>query len=150
MKLVDLQPESWYRSAPFVDTLLLPVAPVKVEGKLFIEDEKNQIEEICVRTEKQLMGRVLLLPTVHYLPTTAENTERFLEEIITQFGQSDFSYLFLVARSSISNISFRNKIMSNSLQVYWNLLSSIVNHSNQLEEEVENLTSSILTAWSDK
>lgn len=151
MKLVDLHPESWYRSAPFVDTLLLPIAPVKVEGKLFVEEEKNQVEEICVSAEKQLMGRVLLLPTIHYLPTTAENTERFFEELITQFAESDFTYLFLVGRSSNLNISLQNKIMSNSLQIYWNLISSTgSDRSYQLDEEVENLTSSIFTAWSNK
>lgn len=146
MKLVDLQPESWYRSAPFVDTLLLPISPLRMEGKLFYLEERTRVEEVCELTEKQLMGRVLLLPTLYYLPWSSERVQLYLHEILAQFGKSDFSYLVMVYDPSVVSVPHTDENSIEMLRFAWHSLST-AQEQISIDEEVQQLTTTILNLW---
>lgn len=148
MKLTNLQPEKWFRSAPFVDTLILPISPVRVNGKLFHQEERVRMEKVCSEVEKRLMGRVLLLPMLHYLPQEKEKIELYLSDVINQLGDTDFTYLFLVVDEVVGEVEVSTKNVTNLLHVDFYTLSSSSQDTDLVEQNVEQLVSSILDIWS--
>jgi hypothetical protein len=97
MILKGIDREQWGSVAAYVDTLLLPISPVRLTGKMLQVDESLFIDELANDLEEKLRGRLLLLPAISYIGQNPEVFKPYINEIIKEMANSGFTYLILLA-----------------------------------------------------
>ncbi|MFC7442111.1 DUF2487 family protein [Laceyella putida] len=97
MILKGIDREQWRSVAAYVDTLLLPIAPVKLVHKELHVDVSAPIDELASDLEEKLTGRLLLLPGISYIGQNQEVFKSYINEIIKEMVNSGFTYLIMLA-----------------------------------------------------
>ncbi|EGK13950.1 hypothetical protein HMPREF9374_0483 [Desmospora sp. 8437] len=96
MRLSSLDQEDWIRWAPYVDTLLLPLYRVRITGKQPDLEEARRVREVAARVERELTGRLLLLPAIPYAAADPGSLLRYVESVAEEV-KGDFHHFFLLA-----------------------------------------------------
>lgn len=104
MILKGIDQQQWGSIAPYVDTLLLPIAPVKLAAKELHLDAGLLIDELASDLETKLTGRLLLLPSIFYIGEDRELFASYLNRIVTEMLDSGFTYLILLADQTLADL----------------------------------------------
>ncbi|SFS94676.1 DUF2487 family protein [Marininema halotolerans] len=140
MRLTKLAQDEWLRSAPFVDTLLIPVYRIGMTDKNPDLDEAKFTEKIARGVEQELTGRLLLMPAVPY---GAEKNVflHYVNDVIRQFSSSGFHYCFVIGRDSI----FSNGLALNHGGCGWIPIHS--GASSESDDGVTKVVEGIIGMW---
>ena len=66
--------DMYIQSKEYVDTVLIPLVPITFGGQMKRTGSMNELITILsLEIEKQMKGRILLLPTFHYLSDEMDN-----------------------------------------------------------------------------
>ncbi|SEN28408.1 DUF2487 family protein [Lihuaxuella thermophila] len=100
MRLNTMDMDQWSQYAPYVDTLCLPIYPLRIKDKQ-IEIQRGQVvERVASLVEKQLTGRLLLLPSITYVGQE-EAFFAYVTEIVQDLAGSGFYHLVLVTDGEV-------------------------------------------------
>ncbi|PTX59921.1 uncharacterized protein DUF2487 [Melghirimyces profundicolus] len=141
MRLSSLNQADWYRWAPYVDSLLIPLYSVRIPGKQPDLGEAEQIREVADRTERSLTGRLLLLPAIPYGVEDIGLLRRYVEAIMQDLHKSGFHHLFLLAPD------FYRDGLKAEREDPWELLTLPPEGRIPAEELAESVVQQIVTHW---
>jgi hypothetical protein len=96
MRLSSLDHEDWIRWAPYVDTLLLPLYRIRISGKQPVLGEARRVREVASRVERELTGRLLLLPAIPYATADPGSLLQYVEHVADEV-KGDFHHFILLA-----------------------------------------------------
>ncbi|SDW59507.1 Protein of unknown function [Marininema mesophilum] len=102
MRLTRLERDEWKRTAPFVDTLLIPVYRIGITNKNPDLTEAKGTEKLARLVEEELTGRLLLMPAICYGSAKEENFLRYVKDVGKQLRNSGFHHCFLMGNDEIS------------------------------------------------
>lgn len=77
MKWTAKDLDMYMQSKEYVDTVLIPLVPLSFKGQMKQSGSMNEFLTILsLEIEKQMKGRILLLPTFHYISDEMDKVER--------------------------------------------------------------------------
>jgi Protein of unknown function (DUF2487) len=86
----------YMQSKEYVDTVLIPLVPLSFKGQMKQTGSMNEFLTILsLEIEKQMKGRILLLPTFHYLSSEMDKVER-LKRWANEVKENNFEYVFFL------------------------------------------------------
>ncbi|SMO42902.1 DUF2487 family protein [Melghirimyces algeriensis] len=142
MRLSHLEGTEWSHLAPYVDTLLIPIYQIRIPGKQPDLGEARRVRELADRVERELAGRLLLLPAIPYGQPTDKRLRCYVESVVEELGRTGFHHLFLLVPESHS-IS-----LEPSEQDQWKLLT-VPSEGGGIDSEdlAEELCQEIIIRW---
>lgn len=148
MRLQTLKRQEWQQVAPFVDTLIVPIASFFIEQKQLSFQSFDRMEMIAQRVEQSLQGRVFLFPTIVDYGMDPELFSTVIRNTIDTFQNSGFSHIIVLADEKHAYISNEEYQESSA----FSLLSNIVpceseDDSWDLEHYVREITEAIVRNW---
>ncbi|TCP69089.1 DUF2487 family protein [Baia soyae] len=96
MKLYTVEDQEWQQVAPFVDTLILPVASCFMEHKQLPFQSFHRLERVAERVEQGLQGRVFLLPTIVDYGMAPELFRSVIHNTVQSLQKSGFTHLVVL------------------------------------------------------
>lgn len=100
MKWTNLNTETYLSAKEYVDTAIIPLAPFEMGQDESLEKSTFQAEYLKLLTlelEKELTGRLLLMPTYFYIKTVSlENETMRLNEFVKEINKQPFNHIFYV------------------------------------------------------
>lgn len=140
MKLESMDVKAWAQFAPYIDTVCLPVKRMTFTEDKGIEGATHDVDHVAVQVEKQLTGRVLLLPTVFDYGRGDEKFFAYIEEVLLTLSQAGFYYLILLLDTPyMDQAQYSSNI----------LVHSVSNNESSIGRIVEESTQKILHLWSE-
>ncbi|MFH0067463.1 YpiF family protein [Peribacillus sp. NPDC056705] len=96
MKWTAKDLDMYKQSKEFVDTVLIPLVPLSFKGQMKQSGSMNEFLTILsLEIEKQMKGRILLLPTFHYISDEMDKVER-LKRWANEVKENDFEHVFFL------------------------------------------------------
>ncbi|MGE7184738.1 YpiF family protein [Peribacillus sp. NPDC006672] len=96
MKWTAKDLDMYMQSKEYVDTVLIPLVPLSFGGQMKQTGSMNEFLTILsLEIEKQMKGRILLLPTFHYLSDEMDKVER-LNRWANEVKEKDFKHIFFL------------------------------------------------------
>lgn len=100
MRWTTLNTEMYLSAEEFVDTAIIPIAPFEMEKDKGLEKSTFQSEYLNLLTlelEKELTGRLLLMPVYFYTKTSLleAETER-LNSFVNEITKQPFNHVFFI------------------------------------------------------
>ncbi|WHY54906.1 YpiF family protein [Peribacillus simplex] len=96
MKWTAKDLDMYMQSKEYVDTVLIPLVPLSFKGQMKQSGSMNEFLTILsLEIEKQMKGRILLLPTFHYLSDEMDKVER-LKRWANEVKKNDFEHVFFL------------------------------------------------------
>ncbi|MFE3975077.1 MULTISPECIES: YpiF family protein [unclassified Peribacillus] len=96
MKWTAKDLDMYIKSKEYVDTVLIPLVPLSFGGQMKQTGSMNEFLTILsLEIEKQMKGRILLLPTFHYLSDEMDKVER-LNRWAKEVKEKDFKHIFFL------------------------------------------------------
>ncbi|RRN69705.1 DUF2487 family protein [Peribacillus simplex] len=96
MKWTAKDLDMYIQSKEYVDTVLIPMVPLSFGGQMKQTGSMNEFLTILsLEIEKQMKGRILLLPTFHYLSDEMDKVER-LNRWAKEVKEKDFKHIFFL------------------------------------------------------
>ncbi|MCM3673966.1 MULTISPECIES: YpiF family protein [Peribacillus] len=96
MKWTAKDLDMYMQSKEYVDTVLIPLVPLSFKGQMKQTGSMNEFLTILsLEIEKQMKGRILLLPTFHYLSGEMDKVER-LKRWANEVKENDFEHVFFL------------------------------------------------------
>ncbi|MBO1000051.1 YpiF family protein [Bacillus sp. SD075] len=96
MKWTAKDLDMYMQSKEYVDTVLIPLVPLSFKGQMKQTGSMNEFLTILsLEIEKQMKGRILLLPTFHYLNGEMDKVER-LKHWANEMKENDFEHVFFL------------------------------------------------------
>ncbi|MFF2456399.1 YpiF family protein [Peribacillus simplex] len=96
MKWTAKDLDMYMQSKEFVDTVLIPLVPLSFKGQMKQSGSMNEFLTILsLEIEKQMKGRILLLPTFHYISDEMDKVER-LKRWANEVKENDFEHVFFL------------------------------------------------------
>lgn len=96
MKWTAKDLDMYMQSKEYVDTVLIPLVPLSFKGQMKQTGSMNEFLTILsLEIEKQMKGRILLLPTFHYLSDEMDKVER-LKRWANEVKENDFEHVFFL------------------------------------------------------
>lgn len=147
MRLTQMNPAEWKEVATFVDTLCLPVTSIRIQEKEIQMENGEMVQYFAEELEKNLTGRLLLLPSISYTGQNPEVFKSYLNEIIKDIRQSGFYYFVFILDGSLKDLiqEYSNEDYQNIL-LYSMDLSKDATQS-EIEEESKKLYQKVLELW---
>lgn len=147
MRLTQMNPAEWKEVAAFVDTLCLPVTSIRIQEKEIQMENGEMVQYFAEELEKNLTGRLLLLPSISYTGQNPEVFKSYLNEIIKDIRQSGFYYFVFILDGSLKDLiqEYSNEDYQNIL-LYSMDLSKDATQS-EIEEESKKLYQKVLELW---
>lgn len=96
MRLLEMNQEEWQKVASYVDTLCLPIYSLSFSDKQWQEREMKMCEYVAHSLEKQLAGRMLLLPAICYTGAELPLFRDYLRNLLQNWQNSGFHYMILI------------------------------------------------------
>ncbi|MED3788998.1 YpiF family protein [Peribacillus frigoritolerans] len=88
--------DMYMQSKEYVDTVLIPLVPLSFKGQMKQTGSMNEFLTILsLEIEKQMKGRILLLPTFHYLSDEMDKVER-LKRWANEVKENNFEHVFFL------------------------------------------------------
>ncbi|MGG4267352.1 YpiF family protein [Peribacillus simplex] len=96
MKWTAKDIDMYMQSKEYVDTVLIPLVPLSFGRQMKQTGSMNEFLTILsLEIEKQMKGRILLLPTFHYLSDEMDKAER-LNRWANEVKAKDFKHIFFL------------------------------------------------------
>ncbi|MBT2618299.1 MULTISPECIES: YpiF family protein [unclassified Bacillus (in: firmicutes)] len=96
MKWTAKDLDMFMQSKEYVDTVLIPLVPLSFKGQMKQSGSMNEFLTILsLEIEKQMKGRILLLPTFHYLSDEMDKVER-LKRWANEVKENNFEHVFFL------------------------------------------------------
>ncbi|WHY95769.1 YpiF family protein [Peribacillus simplex] len=96
MKWTAKDLDMYMQSKEYVDTVLIPLVPLSFKGQMKQWGSMNEFLTILsLEIEKQMKGRILLLPTFHYISDEMDKVER-LKRWANEVKENDFEHVFFL------------------------------------------------------
>ncbi|WHX60186.1 YpiF family protein [Peribacillus frigoritolerans] len=96
MKWTAKDLDMYMQSKEYVDTVLIPLVPLSFKGQMKQTGSMNEFLTILsLEIEKQMKGRILLLPTFHYLSDEMYKVER-LKRWANEVKENNFEHVFFL------------------------------------------------------
>ncbi|MEF2095731.1 DUF2487 family protein [Peribacillus simplex] len=96
MKWTAKDLDMYMQSKEYVDTVLIPLVPLSFQGQMKQTGSMNEFLTILsLEIEKQMKGRILLLPTFHYLSGELDKVER-LKRWASEVKENNFEHVFFL------------------------------------------------------
>lgn len=96
MKWTAKDLDMYMQSKEYVDTVLIPLVPLSFKGQMKQTGSMNEFLTILsLEIEKQMKGRILLLPTFHYLSDELDKVER-LKRWANEVKENNFEHVFFL------------------------------------------------------
>ncbi|MFD6207313.1 YpiF family protein [Peribacillus sp. NPDC060253] len=96
MKWTAKDLDMYIQSKEYVDTVLIPLVPISFGGQMKQTGSMNEFLTILsLEIEKQMKGRILLMPTFHYLHDEMDKIER-LKGWANEVKENDFKHIFFL------------------------------------------------------
>ncbi|WP_350299355.1 YpiF family protein [Peribacillus frigoritolerans] len=96
MKWTAKDLDMYMQSKEYVDTVLIPLVPLSFKGQMKQTGSMNEFLTILsLEIEKQMKGRILLLPTFHYLSGELDKVER-LKRWANEVKENNFEHVFFL------------------------------------------------------
>jgi hypothetical protein len=96
MKWTAKDLDMYMQSKEYVDTVLIPLVPLSFRGQMKQTGSMNEFLTILsLEIEKQMKGRILLLPTFHYLSDEMDKVER-LKRWANEVKENNFEHVFFL------------------------------------------------------
>ncbi|MFJ7363785.1 YpiF family protein [Peribacillus frigoritolerans] len=96
MKWTAKDLDMYMQSKEYVDTVLIPLVPLSFKGQMKQTGSMNEFLTILsLEIEKQMKGRILLLPTFHYLSDEMDKVER-LNRWANEVKENNFDHVFFL------------------------------------------------------
>ncbi|MCK1982442.1 MULTISPECIES: YpiF family protein [Peribacillus] len=96
MKWTAKDLDMYMQSKEYVDTVLIPLVPLSFRGQMKQTGSMNEFLTILsLEIEKQMKGRILLLPTFHYLSDELDKVER-LKRWADEVKENNFEHVFFL------------------------------------------------------
>ncbi|MFJ8067525.1 YpiF family protein [Peribacillus sp. NPDC096447] len=96
MKWTAKDLDMYMQSKEYVDTVLIPLVPLSFRGQMKQTGSMNEFLTILsLEIEKQMKGRILLLPTFHYLSGELDKVER-LKRWANEVKENNFEHVFFL------------------------------------------------------
>ncbi|MCT4480014.1 YpiF family protein [Peribacillus frigoritolerans] len=96
MKWTAKDLDMYMQSKEYVDTVLIPLVPLSFRGQMKQTGSMNEFLTILsLEIEKQMKGRILLLPTFHYLSGELDKVKR-LKRWANEVKENDFEHVFFL------------------------------------------------------
>ena len=96
MKWTAKDLDMYMQSKEYVDTVLIPLVPLSFKGQMKQTGSMNEFLTILsLEIEKQMKGRILLLPTFHYLSDEMDKVER-LKRWANEVKENNFEHVFFL------------------------------------------------------
>lgn len=96
MKWTAKDLDMYMQSKEYVDTVLIPLVPLSFKGLMKQTGSMNEFLTILsLEIEKQMKGRILLLPTFHYLSDEMDKVER-LKRWANEVKENNFEHVFFL------------------------------------------------------
>ncbi|MES1038463.1 YpiF family protein [Peribacillus simplex] len=96
MKWTAKDLDMYMQSKEYVDTVLIPLVPLSFRGQMKQTGSMNEFLTILsLEIEKQMKGRILLLPTFHYLSDELDKVER-LKRWANEVKENNFEHVFFL------------------------------------------------------
>ncbi|SIQ37579.1 Protein of unknown function [Peribacillus simplex] len=96
MKWTAKDLDMYIQSKEYVDTVLIPLVPLSFKGQMKQSGSMNEFLTILsLEIEKQMKGRILLLPTFHYISDEMDKVER-LKRWANEVKKNDFEHVFFL------------------------------------------------------
>ncbi|MED3834885.1 YpiF family protein [Peribacillus frigoritolerans] len=96
MKWTAKDLDMYMQSKEYVDTVLIPLIPLSFKGQMKQTGSMNEFLTILsLEIEKQMKGRILLLPTFHYLSDEMDKVER-LKRWANEVKENNFEHVFFL------------------------------------------------------
>ena len=100
MKWTAKDLDMYMQSKEYVDTVLIPLVPLSFKGQMKQTGSMNEFLTILsLEIEKQMKGRILLLPTFHYLSDEMDKVER-LKRWANEVKENNFEHVFFLTSDS--------------------------------------------------
>lgn len=96
MRLREMNKEEWQKVASYVDTLCLPIYSLSLADKQWQDLSMKKCEYVANSLEKQLTGRVLLLPAICYTGEELSVFRDYLRSLLQSWKNSGFHYVILI------------------------------------------------------
>ncbi len=98
MRLTSIRsaPEEWKEKAAYIDTLLLPIYGFQLQNKEPELSELEAVDRISAQIERELTGRLLLLPPIAYVGKNPSTLHKYIQEVISTFIEAQFHHFFLI------------------------------------------------------
>lgn len=127
--------EKFEGAKEFVDTALIPVFSFEINqvGKKVVQEQK-WLEEICVYTERQLTGRLILFPTLYLLQNDLN---------LGPIQTDPFTYCLFVT----TNISIYDRLTQLNLSAYLLERNEEEEELSVMVREGKRLTKKIMESW---
>lgn len=95
-----LHDHDWSKVAPYVDTLLIPVININLEDKAKFDEQRTDSLYAAAEIERQLTGRVILMPPVSYITNDAA-IQSYVTSIRRRAQNSGFGHLFFLIEGAL-------------------------------------------------
>ncbi|MFJ7307193.1 YpiF family protein [Peribacillus frigoritolerans] len=96
MKWTAKDLDMYMQSKEYVDTVLIPLVPLSFKGQMKQTGSMNEFLTILsLEIEKRMKGRILLLPTFHYLSDEMDKVER-LKRWANEVKENNFEHVFFL------------------------------------------------------
>ncbi|USK73236.1 YpiF family protein [Peribacillus frigoritolerans] len=96
MKWTAKDLDMFMQSKEYVDTVLIPLVPLSFKGQMKQTGSMNEFLTILsLEIEKQMKGRILLLPTFHYFSDEMDKVER-LKRWANEVKENNFEHVFFL------------------------------------------------------
>ncbi|MDM5307175.1 YpiF family protein [Peribacillus frigoritolerans] len=96
MKWTAKDLDMYMQSKEYVDTVLIPLVPLSFKGQMKQTGSMNEFLTILsLEIEKQMKGRILLLPTFHYLSDEMDKVER-LKRWANEVKENNFEHVIFL------------------------------------------------------
>ncbi|MFF2497759.1 YpiF family protein [Peribacillus sp. NPDC058075] len=96
MKWTAKDLDMYMQSKEYVDTVLIPLVPLSFRGQMKQTGSMNEfLTFLSLEIEKQMKGRILLLPTFHYLSDELDKVER-LKRWANEVKENNFEHVFFL------------------------------------------------------
>lgn len=96
MKWTAKDLDMYMQSKEYVDTVLIPLVPLSFKGQMKQTGSMNEFLTILsLEIEKQMKGRILLLPTFHYFSDEMDKAER-LKRWANEVKENNFEHVFFL------------------------------------------------------
>jgi hypothetical protein len=145
MRLLEMNQEEWQKVASYVDTLCLPIYSLSFTDKQWQDASRKRCEYVARSLEKQLAGRMLLLPAICYTGGELSIFREYLRSLLQSWQQSGFHYVILIGNQKYLQ-------QNDEKEVPFSLHQAILPQENdtameELDQATEKLYEEVLQQW---
>ncbi|SHE42806.1 Protein of unknown function [Seinonella peptonophila] len=144
MRFSTMSLDSWREIAPFVDTLCLPIYSLEITKEKLELSRGKMIEFLVDSLEKQLAGRMLLLPSIPFFGDYEGEFTPFLTSILNNWQNSGFQFVVVVMDQ---DYSFQFPEVEPLQILPYVLKTDDIQDVEQIDEESKELYQEVLQLW---